>query len=145
MNIIDNPTTTVDLGSYFFQGDDFHWRNVAITLAEWLDPGWKNEKHGAGMDTATRDAFWIDFEQVELCFCLDYRDTVEWGHTKWSGGPEGFEVTTPLILPTDPDQLLTLLGLQSHSQAGDIAKFWLKLQTFLPYLSDIIKDVELGS
>jgi hypothetical protein len=133
-------TESIDLAPLFFTGPTFHWPNVAVSLAEWPNPQWTKEKHDAGMATDTRDVFWFNFKHIELFFTVN-KATVDWGHTEWTEPPKGFFVTTPAVLPTDPDHLLILLGLESHPEAGDIAQFWLALQKFFPFLSAFMINV----
>jgi hypothetical protein len=128
-------TDTVNLADYYFTGQTFHWPNIAVTLAEW-PLRWRDEDHSAGMSTDTRDIFWLRFKDIELFFGLKHRTTVHWNHAE-----NGLYVTTPLILPKDPVQLLQFLELTSHPEARDIAQFWLNLQKFLPFLSRFEKNV----
>jgi hypothetical protein len=143
MNSTSSTTTaTIDLSNYYFTGPAFHWPNVAVTLAEWPNPQWTDEKHSADLMTDTRDLFWIRFKDVELFFNLANRATVDWGQAVWMPeDPHGFYVTSPIVLPRDPTSLLQLLELASHPEAGDIVQFWESLLKFLPFLSSFMENV----
>jgi hypothetical protein len=140
MNITTTTSETVDLAPFFFTGPSFHWPNIAVSLAEWPNPQWATEPHSAHMVTDTRDLFWLRFKDIGLN--VDNRAIVSWNQAVWlPEDPRGFYVTSPIVLPTDPEHLLILLGLESHPEAGDIVQFWLALQKFLPFLTEFMENV----
>src|ERR1700676_2376857 len=111
MTIASN-TATIDLADYFFQGSDFNWKNVELTVEKWRDlfPGEEHLELTADNDPADYPdppEFWITYENIELVLEVGVPDSVQWCPMN-GANLEYAHIST--ILPRDGAELLYSLG-----------------------------------
>jgi hypothetical protein len=133
MNIIDNPTNTIDLGAYFFKGQNFNWKNVELTVEKWRDlfPGEEHLELTADNDPADYPdppEFWITYENIELVLEVGVPDSVQWCPMNGANLEYAHSST---ILPRDGAELLYSLGYDGDPDAKDISAFWERLVKFI--------------
>jgi hypothetical protein len=132
--LIQDPTDTINLRSYYLSGSDFNWKNIAITLNEWPLPTYGSVEQRACIASDTHDIFVITYKTVDLGFELANPATVFWGHTECGEEDGGFAITTFPIVPTNPVELPKFLGLADHPDANDITEFWGNLLKLFGYI-----------
>jgi hypothetical protein len=151
MSITTPVTDTINLADYFFDGHDFNWKNVELTIEKWNTklPG---EEHlsltveqfdtllGGVSLYANADPpdeptvqFWIIYENIELVFEVGVPGSVQWcpiseRPMNWANFEYGDSST---ILPRDGTALLQHLGYDADPDAKDIPAFWERLVKFL--------------